>query len=161
MPLKSPQSPFASLLATLLARPRRIAPQPNTYTAASTSTRPAFASTPLSDTTAPLRTSLLCIPPNKLGGFSFWDNLPLPPGLRGLHLFLAGRQGRRDCEVAEKAQRNRVVEKCMASKAHEVRVAEQWLGPHRDHAYGLKGAVQRVEAIFLATQPTGNILETG
>ena len=143
---------FASLLATLLARPRRIAPQPNTYTAASTSTRPAFASTPLSDTTAPLRTSLLCIPPNKLGGFSFWDNLPLPPGLRGLHLFLAGRQGRRDCEVAEKAQRNRVVEKCMASKAHEVRVAEQWLGPHRDHAYGLKGAVQRVEAIFLATQ---------
>jgi len=60
--------------------------------------------------------------------------------------------------VAEKAQRNRVVEKCMASKAHEVRVAEQWLGPHRDHADGLEGAVQRVEAIFLATQPTGNII---
>ena len=59
-------------------------------------TRPAFA--PLSDTTAPLRTSILCIPPNRLGVFSFWDNLPLPPGLRGLHLFLAGRQGRRDCE---------------------------------------------------------------
>ena len=69
-----------------------------------------------------------CAFPQTGSGFSrFGTTCPSHPdyGLRGLHLFLAGRQGRRDCEVAEKAQRNRVVEKCMASKAHEVRVAEQ------------------------------------